>query len=335
MRLLTKLLSVCALLLCASPSLSQQSFSSSDAGEFEPASDDIAVAKRKHRSIFHRPNEESPAQQLAYAETLEAEGRLRSAKSEYNSLVHHWHNSPEAPIAQFGIARILYEQEKYEKAFETFQYLVDYFAGRFKYNEVIDYQFRIANQMVGNRWGDVLFLPGFKAPERALPMLSKVIANAPNLDKAASARLSIGMIQEETKSFEEAIATYDAVGQYHKGSAEAEKAAFRRVACLYILSDKAPRDEKRCRAALSATATFLARHKQSVEKEQAETYLATLKLRLEAMYYDRAQFYDEIAKRPASALIAYRDFLKKFPASDHARGVLERIEALELQVTEK
>ncbi len=297
---------------------------------FEPpsATEKSDRIQRKRPGFFHRPKEDSAPEQFAYAADLEKRGRLRSAKSAYNDLVHRWHDSAEGPKAQLRIAHILYDQGKYNKAFKEFQYLVEYYSGRFKYNEVLDRQLRIANQIMGDRWGDILFLPGFEAPERALPLLEAIVANAPNWEKTAGVRLSIGLIYEEIGDLDEAIGAYADVEQHHAGTAEAENAAFRRCHCLYILSKKAPRDEKRCRDALSALASFLARYKQSEKQEEAEELLNILNKRLANMYFERARFYDEIAKRPESALIAYRDFLKRFPSSDKAQIAYARTEAL-------
>ena len=330
----TRLLPPCiCILFCASAVWAQQGYRP-DEQEFESDPKTFSHAEKKHRSLFHRPAEDTPAAQFALAVQQEAAGHLRKAKDSYDDLVHHWHDSLEAPKAQFALARIIFEQGKYEKAFKAFQYLVDHYAGRFSYNEALDYQYRIANQIMNDRWGDVLFMPGFEAPERALPLLDQLILNAPNGDKAPGVRMTVGMIHEDLKDYESAVTAYDAVEQHHAGSPEAATAAFRKAHCLYILSEKTPRDEKRCRTALSAVASFLARHKQSPDCPEAEAYLTALKGRLSQMYYNRALYYDEIARRPSSALIAYRDFLKKFPASDLAQEVFARIEVLERELGE-
>jgi len=328
-----KLLPVCVFLLIGASLATAQGYRAPE-DEFEPAPKSIARADKKRPGMFHRPEKASAAEQLGYAATLETRQRLRAARSAYDDLVHEWHDSREAPQAQFAVARLRFAQGKYEKAFNAFQYLIDYYSGQFKYNEVLDYQLRTANQIMNDRWGDVLFLPGFEAPERALPLLSKLAENAPNWDKAAGVRLTIGMIHEELKDYEMAVSAYDAVEQYHPGSDEAERAGFRKARCLYVLSEKMPRDEKSCRTALSALASFMARYKQSERQSEAQGYIDTLKLRLEKMYYERAQFYDRMEKRPEAALIAYRDFMQKFPSSDRAPTVYTRIEALELKAKE-
>jgi outer membrane protein assembly factor BamD (BamD/ComL family) len=296
--------------------------------DFTPSETSPYSVDKKKPSFFHRPKKSTAAEQFNFAEEKEKDGKLRSAKSSYNDLTHEWHNSPEAVRAQYRIARILLDQEKYIKSFKAFQYMVDHYAGEFDYDEILDYQIKIATYIMGDRWGDVLFLPGFKAPERALPLFEKIIENAPNMGKAPGVRLKMGLTYEEIKQYDNAIASYDAVQQFHPFSDEAETALFRKSHCLYILAKKAPRDEKRCRAALSALASFLSRYKMSPNKATAETYLEELNLQLSEMYYAHALFYDH-KKRPESALIAYRDFLKKFPASERAQEAYARVEELQ------
>ncbi len=53
------------------------------------------------------------------------------------------------------------------------------------------------------------------------------------------------------------------------------------------------------------------------------------------MYYERAIYYDSIAHRPRAALIAYSDFIKKFPKSDRSEEVNGRIADLKAQLEEK
>jgi len=334
MKLKIALLPISACLLLSSSVAFAQDGYQPHADSQDQKSGQFDRSEKKQRSIFHRPKKKTAAEQFKLAQHLEAKKHFRSARDAYNDLVHSWHTAPEAPLAQLALAKNLFAHRKYEKAFNAFQYLIDYYSGHFKYNEVLDYQLKIANQIMNDRWGDVFFLPGFESPEKALPLLSKLIANAPNWGKTATVRLSIGMIHEELKDFESAVIAYESVEQHHAKSDEAEQASFRKASCLFTLSEKTPRDEKRCRAAMSALASFLANHKQSDKQTEVEQNLEVLQKRLATMYYERALFYDTISKRPASALIAYRDFLKKFPASERAQEVYTRMEVLELQVKE-
>ncbi len=288
---------------------------------------------RKSGSVFRRPARDTPGEQLGYARELEAVGRWRRASNQYDALVHRWHHAEEAPTAQLAYARLLYERRRYERAFKEFQYMVQFFPGLFDYGSVLDYQLRIANQAMGRRRATFGVFPGFESPERALPMLETIIANAPNGNETPSIRLTIGMIHEGTKDLDDAVKAYEAVIYHHPGSDAAKTATFRKAVCLADLSDKSPRDEQRCREAFSALVSFLGAYPQSEEREEAFRRMDTLKLRLQDVYYQRARYYDEIEKRPAAALISYREFLKQFPASPLAERVTQRIEALDAQTT--
>jgi outer membrane assembly lipoprotein YfiO len=308
-------------------------------GSYRPQADDFeATVKdgpqqidKKTPSYWRRPAQPTPAEQLAYAQAQEAGGHKRRAERQYNALVHRWHQSAEAPLAQFAYARLLYERGRYERAFREFQYMVQFFSGQFDYNLVLDYQRRIGNQILGKRWATFGIFRGFESPERALPMLETIVRNAPNWEKTPAIRLNIALVYENAGEHESAIKAYESVIQAHPGSPEAQTAAYRQAACLTDLSDKHPRDERHCRDALSSLASFLAVYPQGEQRAEAQQRLDSLKSRLEEMYYQRARYYDKIEKRPAAALVSYRDFLKRFPASDRAPAILERIGELEQQ----
>lgn len=306
-------------------------------GSYRPQDDDFESSAedrpqqldKKTPRFWRRPAQPSPAEQLAYAQAQEAEGNLKKAERHYNVLVHRWHLSAEAPVAQFAYARLLYERGRYERAFREFQYMVQFFSGHFDYNQVLDYQLRIGNHMLGKRWATFGIFRGFESPERALPMLEAIVENAPNWEKTPSIRLTIAMVYENAGEHDKAVKAYEAVIQAHPGRPEAQTAAYRQAICLADLSDKSPRDERSCRNALSSLASFLAAYPQNENRADAQARLESLKVRLEAMYFERARYYDEIEKRPAAALVSYRDFLKRFPGSDRAPAILERIAELE------
>lgn len=306
-------------------------------GSYRPEPDDFAAGEsdgtqqmdKKTPRFWRRPAQSTPAEQLAYAQAQEAAGKLKSAERHYNVLVHHWHQSDEAPVAQFAYARLLYKRGRYDRAFREFQYMVQYFPGLFDYNEVLDYQLRIANHILGKRWATFGVFRGFESPERALPLFEAIIENAPNWERTPAIRLTIAMVYENAGEHDAAIKAYEAVIQAHPNRPEAQTAAYRQAVCLADLSDKSPRDERRSRDALSALASFLAAYPQSEQREDARQRLDNLKARLEEMYFQRARYYDEIEKRPTAALVSYRDFLKRFPGSDRAPAILERIAVLE------
>lgn len=324
--------------LISASSIQAQSFAQQDAWEDDEISrPGVERQDPKSSSLLWRPKQDSPEEQLAYAQDLEANGNLSRAAGQYNSLVHRWPESEEAPEAQFQYASLLMDRKKYEQAFKEFQYLIDHYPGLFEYETVLEKQFQIANALIGKRWGGLLFLPGFENPERAIPLLETLITNAPKWSRTPMVRLTIGMIHEESKNYIEAVAAYDNVILYHANRDEARQAAFRKAMILVKLSDRHPRDVQRCRAALSSLASFRARFAETgtASDEAAASKIEELKRRLEKMYYDRATFYDEVSKKPEAALISYQQFVTQFPASIWAEAAMQRIDELSTQQDEQ
>ena len=286
------------------------------------------LPQKKKSSFFHSPAMDSPASQLEYTELLLAEGKIRSAMKQYQALVHQWHNSPEAAIAQRAYAGLLEDRRKYSRAFDEFQYLIDNYAGHFQYEEALEHQFRIAHYLMTTRRGSFLFFPGFDASERALPLFEKIVQNAPGWEKTPQAQFYIGLIHEQAGDFELATKAYEITQYRYPDSPFAAEASFRRAHCLYVSANTNPQDEIRCRTALSTLAGFLKDYPGDNNRNAAQKYLEELKQRLARMYYDRAVFYDRIKNQSRSALIAYSDFVKKFPSSEMAAKAAERIEIL-------
>ncbi len=278
---------------------------------------------------LRRPRADTPAGQLALADGLREDGRLRKAVRAYDALVHRWHQQDEAVEAQMQVARLLHARGRYEKSFTEFQYLIDHFAGRFPYTEVIDYQYRIVRHVL-ERPRRRLF--GFSDPERVVPLLKQVVANAPAHDQAPQAALKTGMIYEDAAKFEEASVAYEQVLQRYPRSDEAVEAAFRRAVCLVRMSDRSPRDEAQARSALAALASFLNRYPESPFRGEVLEHRAALMTRVAELHYAIAEFYDRRAKRPEAALIAYRDYLATFPESTRRGAVEARVHELERTV---
>ena len=93
------------------------------------------------------------------------------------------------------------------------------------------------------------------------------------------------------------------------------------------MANESPRDETLCRQAFSAVAGFIADYPKHGSIELAREYRDTLDDRLTNMYYELASFYDKTGKHKA-AIIAYEDFIRKFPSSRLAGDVSVRIETL-------
>jgi len=311
-----------ALLLAALPAAAQ------DDADDEPGQ----TRPRRKPSMFRRPERDTPAEQLAFADKLAAAGKLRAAMSEYRALVHQWHAAPEAAKAQEAYARLFLKKRKYRRAFEEFQYLIDQFMGEFAYADVIEQQFKIAHDTMTRRRGRWLGMPGYTAPGQALPLFEKIVANAPGGKRAPECRFYLGVIHEQAGDYDSAAAAFRTAYSRYPDSPYAVDARFRYAYCRYRIANKAPRAKELCRSAFSELAGFVRLYPQSGHVEAAENCMTDLRERLARMYYDVALFYDRSPYKPRAALIAYTDFIRKFPSSDMAPEANARISELEAEV---
>lgn len=277
---------------------------------------------------YRSPDFDSPAKQMVLAEELYKQESFRKAANAYQALVYAWPDSPEAPKAQLALAQVQEKRELYDRAFDEYQYLFDYYPGQFNYQDVLERQFKIANYLKETPKGAFLFFKGFKAPERALPMFEKIIRNGPTWEKAGLAQLNIGIIHELNEEEEEAVTAYETVQNRYSDQDLAAQAAFREGHCLYKLYRNRPKDENTCNAARAALIQFIRTYPSHEKVEEARALLATLNKEQELRAFELAQYYDLIAHRPKSALIAYEEFMKTYYYSPLATRAKERIEVL-------
>ena len=295
---------------------------STAAAKTEPA------VERKSSSWFHRPKKDTPAEQLAYADSLRDAGRDSRAASQYSALVHEWHESPEAPRAQFEYAKLLEKQGDYAEAFDEYEYLIRNFVSGFSFNEVVDRQYRVANAIMSTPGRFLWIIETAPDYEKALPLFEKIVANAPRWSQTCQAQYDIAQIHERKGELDEAISAYEIVQQNFPRDALAVDAAFRQGECLARLARENPREERRSQAARTLLQRVLREHPNAHEAAQARQWLQEVVARLAAMAYERAQFYDRRSGNPKAAAIAYRDFLNKFPDDHRAAAARARLETL-------
>ena len=288
--------------------------------------------EKRRPSFFHRPKADSSFEQLKLADKLAGESEFAAASKQYLALVHEWHSSPEAAKAQEAYARLLLVRQKYISAFNEFQYLIDHFAGEFKYDEILAKQFKIARREMTRRRGEFMFLPGYTSPSYALNLFEQVIKNSPSGKLTPDAQFFVGVIYEDMKLYDKAARAYQTCRIRFPRSPLAADANFRYAYNMYKIANERPRDKFSCRSALAEFAGFVTSYPESAHRGAAEVCMDELKERLATMHYEVAVFYDRPMYNPKSALIAYGDFIRKFPVSDMAVKASERIKEIEADI---
>ncbi len=313
-----------ALLLTALSALGQ------DSGLAAPIfkeTDPYEKPDRKTPSMWHRPSADTPAEQLALATRYESEKRRSRAISANRSLVHKWHNSPEAVVAQRNLARLLEESGSFEDAFLEYQYLVIYFSGQFPFLDTVERQCRCANSLCT----DERSFRGVTAKDISgvRRMYERILINGPNWTNAPYVALRIGHLQEVEGNTAEAIAAYELVQNRFPASTSAREAAYRTALNRSQFAIDHPRDAQSRIDAVSALHAFLRKFPGDALSSDMENCLKELERQTVEAAYGQAVFYDRNRNDRPAALAAYRDFLRRYPDAPQAKAAAARMKVLE------
>jgi len=275
---------------------------------------------------FNRPSKQSPSAQLLHAEQLLENEQYKKAGRAFRALVVTWPGSVEAPVAQWNYAQTLDKRGKERAAFDEYQVLMESYSGRFAgYDQVLARQFEIAKKIMETPKGKMLFLPGFEAPERAIPLFEKIIQNGPQSVHAPESQYLIGKAYESSYQYELAVVAYIATLHRYPLSSFAEPAAFGRARCLFLIHKDFPNDQQALDEAWAGVMVFMRAFPLSEFIDEATTMRDTLLERKAKAAYNIAHYYDKIAKRPEAARESYEAFLKQFPNSPWSNDARERV----------
>jgi outer membrane protein assembly factor BamD (BamD/ComL family) len=297
------------------------------------ALDPEARPAQKEESLWFSVTEDTAAKHLAYCRQAFTNGNLRSARKGYEALVRKWPTTKEAAEAQLGLAQLYEYRKKYERAFEEYQYLLNFYSGACPYNDVLDRQFKIANLLRADNksmFGGIL---GESEDNRL--RYEQIVRNAPRSEFAPKSMLIVGDIHREEKEMEEAIKVYDGLLNRFPKAPEAEAAAFFAAQARYERAKTQQTNEANLRDARSFMQTVMQIMPAHPQKDQLNAWVAELGDQLEENSYATALFYDTKQRNTAAALAAYRRFLSEFRSSKYAERVRERLAELEAREPKK
>ena len=288
----------------------------------------VETAPKRGFHLFVRPKAKTPAAQWEHVQALEQAGRTRAAANQALALRLFWPHAPEAAQGQLLYARLLEQRGHLAEAFDAYQHLVEHYPGRFEFNEVLGRHMQIAKTLMERRKGKFLFLPGFAAPERAVPLFEKIVASAPEWHGTPEAYYLTGVAHERGYEYEQAIEAYFTTLNRFPESEFAEQAAYAQALCHIKISNDAPNDQRALETARAAVVLFLQRHPDSEHRAELEAELARLRARQSHIAFARARYYDNNLRRPEAALIEYQTFVALFPDAEQAPLARQRIEEL-------
>ena len=257
MKIMLRLAVVFWMTVVISPIIYAQGPDQNYAEEEDIVFDNGSVAlKQKLPSFFHRARKNTAKEQLEYATLLLEKGESKAAINEFNDLIHTWTSSTLAPEAQLAIALEFEKIKKYERAFNEFQYLINYYPNEFPYDVAIKHQMAIANHIRTSK-RRFLGMPLGNNKALSIELYNQIVQNAPNWDQTPLAELYSCMLQENNGDYEGAIAGYELLMQQFPASKHIPEAKFRRLSCLFGLTKIYKRDQQIYLTAMEAAAEFI------------------------------------------------------------------------------
>jgi tetratricopeptide (TPR) repeat protein len=288
----------------------------------------VENAPKRGFHLFVRPKKKTPTDQWEHVQNLIHANKARAAANQSLALRIWWPHSQEAPWAQMLYARLQERRKKPQEAFDAYQFLLEHYTGHFEFNEVLERQMQIAKHMMDQKKGKFLFLPGFAAPERAIPLFEKIVASAPEGSRTPEAYYLIGDANERIYEYDKAIEAYFTALNRFPDSEFAVKSAYSQAQCHMKVSDDAPNDGRALATARAACLLFLQRFPDSAHRVEMEANLARLHGRQVQNDYQLARYYDLILRKPAAALIEYQSFVALYPDAEQTGAARLRIEQL-------
>jgi outer membrane protein assembly factor BamD len=312
---ITLLWGICCLSALPRVARSQTDFNQPPPSNFEESGK--KGPDRKSPGLFHRPVMPTPPEQLKYANQLRAEGRIHKAMRQYNNLVHAWHGSPEAAIAQHTYADMLYEQGRLQSALDEYQYLATFYRGSFPFDDVMQRELQIANTVRTMHHGEFMFFPGILDPPRAIPLFESIVQSAPTWPGSEEALFQIAMIHEDDKEYVDAAAAYERLLQRYPNSRYAPQSSLARARSLRAEAIKRLRDLRQVNDAIAAYFKFTKLYPSDPNVPTAQSELDDLKTAKARMLLDVAVYYEEKERNIKAAIIAYMDLQRSCPMSEY------------------
>ncbi|HPA16465.1 MAG TPA: outer membrane protein assembly factor BamD [Verrucomicrobiae bacterium] len=265
--------------------------------------------------------------QLEAGKRLEESKDWKQAKTMYLALVRKWPFSFNSGEAQYRIGWCSEQQGDFSRAFKDYQKCVEKYPASEYFEKALERQYQIANLFLMGEPQRIWKMPLLPSWEQTAKMYDQIIKNAPYGRYAAESQFKIGLCNEKTKKWSEAITAYKTVLDRFPGHDIADDALYQIGYVWFQAAERPDYDQGAAEKAIQAFTEFIARFPNSDKVAQAKENLAIVHGRLTQGSFNIAKFY-ETQKKPDAAVIYYRDVVQKAPDSEMAKIALKRIEEL-------
>lgn len=289
---------------------------------------DESIESKRSFSMFGGPSREGPETEWAVVQEAVERGKLRRAIKHTEYLVKAWPDHPLAVEAQRLQGDLYFAREEYQQAFQSYQDLIDGFAGLFDYDAVLRQQLEAARKLETKVYRALFGLTSYQQPGEAIPLYRQLLTNAPRMNEAPQILFDIGEIYHRKGDYMDAVQEYRLLEQRYPNHPLAENAVLRMADSYAAMADRNPTDVRPLQGTLETLSYFKQRFPESIQLGEIRIRRKEAYDRLARVRFEQAKFYEENLRRPEAALVGYRALLEQFPDSEWTLPARERILSL-------
>ncbi len=286
---------------------------------------DESIESTRDFDLLGGPSREGPEHEWQIVLDYEQKNKLKKAIKHAGYLTKAWPDHPLAVKAQRKKGDLYFAREEYPKAFDAYQGLIDNYVGSFVYADVLKQQLECARKTEHKVYHALFGLTSYEDPMDAIPLYRQLLTNAPHMADAPQILFDMGEIYLRESKYLEAIQEFKLLEQRYPESDLSEFAVIRTADAYAKLSKRNPSDVRPIEGELSTLDHYLSRYPLGEKVNEIRLRQKKVYEKLAGQHFTLGEYYENILRRPDSALVIYRSLLEQFPDSEWTGPARERI----------
>ena len=271
---------------------------------------------------------DTPEAQLAYAVGFFAQPDYEKARLEFQKLLKHYKDSPQAPEASYYIGRCREERADYYEAFLAYRKTLQVYPSTARFEELLERMYQIGNYFLAGKkrrlLGAAALLP---ARDKAVEIFQAVAEDGPFSQYGELAQYKLGLAHLALNEYEQAVSAFEQLIERHPDSVLIDDARFQLAQASLKGTFKPDYDQHPTDQAMEELDAFVKAYPQSELAPEAVERMKVLRERRAEHEFMVARFYERRHHRDA-ARIYYDALVSRFPDTAWAERATVRLGAL-------
>ena len=272
---------------------------------------------------------DTPEEQYKWAMRFFKKKEYARAAEEFTLLTAHFKDSDLAPEAQYYAGRSYEEAGKPYPAFTAYQKTIDSYPFTKRIDEIIEREYNLGRDLYKKHSGKLMGKELMTDLDRAGEIFKIVRENAPFGIYADKAQFMLGQCHKKSEQYNEAIDAFQLLVDEYAKSNLVEKAKYEVAQCTYLASLKSDYDQELTDEAIEEFKRVAASQTGGVLTEDAKAAVSLLENKKAKSLFKTAQFYEK-QKHYKSAVIYYKEIIKKYPESSFSNFSIENLGKIEM-----